>query len=192
MKRLPPRQFHCVLALLLWALLPGNAGGGTIYDTQISHSQGQYYVSFDVWIARDAAQIRNIVMDYPGWEHLSDMVQGVEVLPRAQGEAARIRMTLRMCLMLYCRNVVKVQQITLEGPDKLHAALVPHADNNFRMAQEHWRIVAEKNGTRVQYRAHLQPDFFVPPVIGPLLIKSMIRKELKSAVTRLEQLSKTP
>ena len=174
--------------LLLLILHQPDSRAATINDTQVSHSKGHYFVSFDVWIERDIKKIRAVVMDYPGWSRMSTMIKDVEILDKGNGDD-RVHMTLRLCMLIYCRNLNKIQHITYVSNDHLVAELLPHEDNDFRMAQEHWRLIPEKGGTRVQYQAHIMPDFFVPPFVGPLLIKSKIRNELAITIERLEQLT---
>ena len=161
-----------------------------INDAQVSDSQGIYYVGFDVWIERELPRVQGLVTDYRRWPELSDIVTEVAPLSAAENGDERLRMTLRVCMLFYCRNVTKVQEIHFVSANYMVSTLIPDNSNDFILAEEHWRFASEKQGTRVQYQAHFQPDFFVPPLIGPLLIKSKIRKELRLTITRLEALTR--
>jgi hypothetical protein len=60
--------------------------------------------------------------------------------------------------------------------------------SDFEHGEETWQIRAEGRGTRLHYRASLTPSFFIPPYIGPWLLKSRLREELTVISNRLETL----
>ena len=68
-----------------------------------------------------------------------------------------------------------------------------HADprfSDFHEVSERWRIRPEGAQTRMEYNATLVPKFFVPPLIGPWVIKLRIRDSLLSGAETLETLAR--
>jgi hypothetical protein len=64
--------------------------------------------------------------------------------------------------------------------------------SDFRVAAERWRILPEGTGTRFLYRAEIEPAFFVPPIIGPLVMRRVLARELRESAVRFEQLAGSP
>jgi hypothetical protein len=46
------------------------------------------------------------------------------------------------------------------------------------------------DGTKMTYKVELEPDFFVPPVIGPWYLKRTLSQGGLRAVTRIERLAR--
>ena len=62
--------------------------------------------------------------------------------------------------------------------------------SDFRRADEVWEFSEHDGGTRVIYRLKMIPGFWVPPAIGPYLIKRKLRKDGGSAIDRIEEVAR--
>ena len=79
----------------------------------------------------------------------------------------------------------------LRGAER-EAFLVAIADpelSNFRFARERWQLIPEEGGTVLIYDFEMEPDFWVPPVVGPYVVKRAMRSGGISAVDRIEALA---
>ncbi len=61
--------------------------------------------------------------------------------------------------------------------------------SDFKLSKETWTFVAENGGTVVTYRLLMEPDFWVPPGIGPYLIKRKFRNNGGDAIDRIEAIA---
>ena len=157
-------------------------------DTTIQHSAGVYTVAFDMRLDADAASVRTLMTDYDHLDRLSDIVIDSRVLDVLADGSKRIQLDVRACVWIFCRTVRRVEDVTtLENGDLSASALPERSD--FSHAVERWRIDPTPGGTRLRYNAQLAPNFFVPPLLGPYLIKQAIRRELISAAQHLEALA---
>jgi hypothetical protein len=98
---------------------------------------------------------------------------------------------MRACVLFLCKTVRRVQDVALQPNGDITASAVP-ALSDFSRAEEHWRIIPQGSGTRIHYDAQLVPDFFVPPMLGPWLLKRAIRRDLLGAAARIESLAAVP
>jgi hypothetical protein len=62
----------------------------------------------------------------------------------------------------------------------IEATILPQS-SDFRRGRAQWRLTAEGNSTLMQFNAELVPDFFMPPLIGPWLI----RREMANQITEI-------
>jgi hypothetical protein len=169
-------------------LLSGPVAAYTLDDTSIRHSAGVYTVAFDMRLDADAAQVRSLMTDYDRLDRLSDIVIDSRVLDVMPDGSKRMQLDVRACVWIFCRTVRRVQDVaTLDNGDLSTRALPERSD--FSHAVERWRIDASGGGTRIRYNAQLAPSFFVPPLLGPYLMKQAIRRELISAAQHLEALA---
>ena len=68
-------------------------------------------------------------------------------------------------------------------------AVVESAGSNLSSGRTDWWLEAEGEGTLLHYRMSLTPDFWVPPLIGPLVIRIALKRAGSRAVFRLEGLA---
>ena len=80
-------------------------------------------------------------------------------------------------------------QAFLEG--ELAATVTSHpALSDFEFCNETWTFAEQAGGTRVRYELHMDPKFWVPPAIGPYLIKRKLRNDGTDALDRIERVAR--
>ena len=57
-------------------------------------------------------------------------------------------------------------------------------------ARSEWVLTPENGGTRIEYRLAMEPGFWVPPVIGPMVIRRKLRSSGLRAAENLERLAR--
>ena len=62
------------------------------------------------------------------------------------------------------------------------------SDTRYSRAQ--WRLQAEGGGTLLRYELEMEPDFWVPPLIGPPIVKRALRQGGERAAARIERLAR--
>ena len=90
---------------------------------------------------------------------------------------------------MLCRKVRKVSTVSINAYGAIVYTTVP-AQSDFKRGREQVIIMAQSpRRTRVTYNAALEPDFFVPPLIGTWLIKRHVRQNLEESMERVEELA---
>jgi hypothetical protein len=111
-----------------------------------------------------------------------------DILGQTRAGEPRVRVVVRACALFLCRTVNKVNDVTQLPSGDLRTRNVP-ALSDFTEGEETWQLRPEGGATRLRYQANMVPKFFVPPVIGPLVIKAVIRRELRESARRVEALA---
>lgn len=167
------------------------AAAAEVLHTEVSHGAGRYTVVFEFQVAADAHAVRRILTDYDRLDRLSRVVQKSEQLSPGDDGRPRVRVVMHSCFLFFCQTARKLETIT-EFPDGRLITVADPAESDYRYSRVEWRIHAEQAQTRVTYQAEHEPAFFVPPLVGPWIIKTRIRHELELMAERLEQLAQTP
>jgi hypothetical protein len=74
----------------------------------------------------------------------------------------------------------------LQSPGYLIEADILPQDSDFRRGRGHWRLTAEGDATLMRFRAELVPDFYMPKLIGPWLIRREMVKQITEIVMLIE------
>jgi hypothetical protein len=159
-----------------------------IREMDVTHAAGRYTVRFEVAIDGVVRETRRLLSDFDRLTRLSDTITESRLLHIDETGTRRIKITLSSCVLFFCKTLRKVQEVREEENGDIVSRIVP-AESDFSLADERWRVLPENGKTRIRYDAEVVPSFFVPPLIGPWIVKSKIRHELEVTAARLEALA---
>jgi hypothetical protein len=174
-----------LLVLGLW--LP-TAVAGTIQQLETAHDDGRYTVSFEVVLDAPRDKVWRIMTDYEQLPRVSKIITASRVLERRDADRHRVSVTLEACVLIFCKSVHRTVDIEAWPQTDIRVSEVPE-QSDFRHGAEHWRVAAEGAQTRLRYHAEVEPDFFIPPLIGPPVVKYFLRREIKITALQVEALA---
>lgn len=89
---------------------------------------------------------------------------------------------------LFKRAIRLTVRVSERQPSGIDVALV---SGDMKRYSARWLLTpAEQSGTRgtrIDYSGLIEPDFFVPPLLGNAIVRADIRKMLEAVITELEQ-----
>jgi len=172
----------------IWAVpFTNSIHAAEIGTLAVSNSADTYYISFDAVVRAPAHIVYAQLTDYAHLYKLSSVITSITVEPSADGKGERVRSKLRGCVLLFCREIEQVEDVTEPDNHTIFAHMVP-GQGDFAAGDCTWRITDEGDRTRLHYEASRRIAFWIPPVVGPWLIKHVMREDLESSVTALERI----
>ena len=174
-----------VTLLVLNLLWPGAGLAGRIEEVHIEHDDNLYTVRFETLLEAPLEAVWRVLTDLDYVAELSPRALESTVLAATGDYDARLRLLLRPCILIYCKRIVKVSEVRI-GEGEITYSAIPEA-SDFSRAEERLQVDRVGNGTRLRYSAELVPAFRAPPLIGPWLIRRMLRKELTAMGKRVER-----
>ena len=174
-----------VLASLL---VSGATIAAELRSIDVGHDKGRYSVSSVVWFDAPVAQVFEVFRQWDLSTQFSSAI--VESRDIGADEDGRPGYYVRNqgCLLFFCKSFVRQGHVELKVDEELRAIANPSV-SDFRMSNESWTFVAEGRGTVVTYKLLMEPDFWVPPGIGPYLIKRKFRNNGGDAIDRIEEIA---
>ena len=173
---------HRILGFaLLAAPLLGQAGG--VLDASVSHDEDVYTLSVEARIEAPVEVVYRLITDYDHLHDINPAIQESRVLRTYSPAKHRIRTVTRVCVLFYCRDVAQTQDMVQSHGFVIVADILPQ-DSDFQRGQGRWRLTAEGNATLLRFHAEIVPAFFMPPLIGPWLI----RREMVNQMTEIVRL----
>lgn len=177
-----------VTLLLALVLCIDICSAAELRSIQVDHTRGRYTVLSEVWFD---APVENVFAVFRRWD-LSTKFSSVIVESRdiAADEFGRPQYYVRNegCLLFFCKSFVRQGYVELQVNEALKAVANPEI-SDFKLSEETWRFAAENGGTVVYYNLQMEPDFWIPPVIGPYVIKRKFSKNGGAAIDRIEALA---
>lgn len=181
------RLARSTLAALGFLAISG-ASATELQRLDVSHADGRYEVQADLLITASVEAVYRLLTDYGNLAALNPAITASEVIPAPPPFDVRVKTLIKACVALYCQTLRRVEDVR-EGDGRLVATIVP-GQSDFRSGRAEWLLEARGPDVLVQYRAELEPDFVVPPILGTLLIKQGLERELARMLANLERLAR--
>ena len=105
---------------------------------------------------------------------------------------------MRDCVVVFCADMVQIVDFKPLGPGKL-SAVVDGEQSDFSYGRLSWNLT-ESPGTsatstpltHLVFRAEIEPGFWVPPVVGPWMVKKKLRELAVGITHNLEKVAGAP
>lgn len=175
------------LGLIL--LLSASAQAAQLHDMRVSNQGERFHLSADVSIAAPPAQVYKVLTDYNHLTRISGAIRVSRLLKRLDEHTALVYVETEVCIGLFCRTLKQTREVTELTPRDLVAQSLPE-QSNVRMGSASWHLEAEGKGTRMRWQSTLEPDFWIPPVIGIGLMKDALREQGKASAQGIEKLAR--
>ena len=179
--------FRTTVLLVLGLWTPVSAAA-IIEVLETAHDSGRYTVAFEVVLDADRDKVWQIMTDYEHLPRVSKIILESRVLKQQDTNRHRVRVTLEACVLIFCKTVKRMVDIEARPQTEILVSEVPN-QSDFREGTERWRIAAEGPKTRLNYTAEIVPDFFIPPLIGPVVVKYFLRREIRLTAIEVEALA---
>jgi hypothetical protein len=86
------------------------------------------------------------------------------------------------CVWLYCKSFERVERIYTEPPSLFRTKIIAER-SDFKSYETEWQLKDENGGTRIRFSAAMQPDFWIPAVVG----KWAVRRKLELTAQQMGQ-----
>ncbi|MCJ7451258.1 MAG: SRPBCC family protein [Steroidobacteraceae bacterium] len=120
------------------------------------------------------------------FDHMADFLPGLKSsrLVSLPGEPLRLRQVGRSVLGLSSLAIDVTLAVTLDPP---HEFTFTEVVGNLRQMRGRWHVAGDPTHCTIDYRAEIEPNFWVPPLIGPLLIKRQVREQVDALVAEIHR-----
>ena len=156
-----------------------------IDEIVVAEKDGVYHINISGNVAAKEEYVRQVLTDYMHVYRLSDSVIESKVLESSSDGKARVQSLVLVCTAVFCREVMRVDEISMLKSGDLQAVIMPE-QSDFRSGTAIWKIVPMEYGTRLTYVANIEPDFFIPPFLGTQMVINNMRNEFKMMFCRIE------
>ncbi len=174
--------------LLLMFSLPLMAAD--IRDVDVDRENGIYSMRSVVHFDATIEQLYEVLIDWDLSTQFSSIVkESRNVEPDELGRPQYFS-RIEACVAFFCRSFDRNGFVETEANEWIRATTDPER-SDFHLSNETWTFVDEEQGAVVIYELEFKPKFWVPPVIGPFLIKRKLRQDGPEALTRIEAIAQT-
>lgn len=161
----------------------------TIRTIEIEHDDGVYRLVSTAYLEAPREAIFEVLTDYERFGRISSIYKDYGFMEPAADGTPIIHTTMQGCVLFFCVTMRRVERMEVDQPSSIRTDTLPE-QSDFSFGISEWTLEAEGGGTAMTYRLTVEPDFWVPPLIGPWVLKQRLQRGGTGAVNRIERLAR--
>ena len=192
-KRRRKLRFCAALALSWFAI---QAHAAQVLDVQVTRAGERFVIGMHIGIDASPPAVFRALQDYSAMMRYNPDLQAVRVQPTGIADRVRLFTAVHTCVLVFCKTMHQEQIMTaVANPDGgvLEAELLPHG-GDFKAGRARWTVgtcPGDRRMTCVDARIELVPAFWVPPVIGPWVLRRKMAEEARRTGAGLELVARS-
>ena len=162
----------------------------TLRSVDVSRRQERYRVVADTHLDASPAAVYKVLLDFNDdrYQRISEIYKESAYLPPDSDGTPLVYTRVEGCLLRFCRSMSRVERLEVVTPQFIRSRTVPER-SDFKYSLSEWSFVAENGGTRVRYFMEMEPNFWLPPFVGPWFLKRTLLNGAPDAIDQIEWLA---
>jgi Polyketide cyclase / dehydrase and lipid transport len=183
-----------LLMALSWAAVSAHAA--QVLGVQVTRADHRFLIDMQIRIAAPPQAVFRALQDYPAMPRYNPDLRAVRVEPTAVPGRVRLFTTVRACVLVFCRTMHQEEVMTATSDVRggvLEAKLLAHS-GDFKGGRGRWTVracPAAPGASCLDVRIALRPAFWVPPVIGPWILRRKMEEEARRTSAGLESVARS-
>ena len=188
MQHLRYRVFYHISVCLLFAGMSMTAitHASEAVVANVTHDAGVYTLIVHARIAAPLTKVHGMLTAYDHLERVNPAVKESWVIYTFSPLHHRVHTRVEACVAFFCKRLLQVWDVEEKPGGDIIATIVPEA-SNFKSGHANWMLREVNGKTNLHFTTVLEPSFWVPPLIGPWLIRYTLRREALESIENLER-----
>jgi hypothetical protein len=150
----------------------------------------RYHLRSESLIDAPPELVLSTLLDYQNFYRISGGIKETRYVEPDTDGVPRAYTRVESCVLFFCRSIEKVERVIVVSPHEILLEVDPE-NSDFRYNNSRWLIKPNGKGTRLGYVLVMEPDFWIPPLIGPWAIKKKLASAAMTMAGRLEHMART-
>lgn len=177
----------CLLSLFL--LLAATAGySAELRSVKVDRVDGVYRMQSEIWLDASLDATYAVFLDWDVSQEFSSTIIDSRDLEADESGLPGFYIKHRGCVLFFCTSFERRGHVEHEATTWIRATANPD-ESDFHLSNEYWSFSEDGEGTVVSYDLEFKPKFWVPPLIGPYMIKRKLANDGGGAIDRIEAIA---
>ena len=174
---------------LTWFAMQAHAA--QVLSVRVTRDGTRFVIGMHVAIDASPPAVFRALQDYSAMMRYNPDLRAVRVQPTGVPGRVRLFTAVHTCVLIFCKTMHQEQLMTaVANADGgvLEADLLPHG-GDFKEGYARWTVgacVMTHATTCLDARIELVPAFWVPPIIGPWVLRRRMAEEARRTSAGLE------
>jgi hypothetical protein len=177
-----------IVLILCSGLVSTVVAAAVLQSVEIKYEGKRYQLVSESQLSAPIEAVFDVLVDYDQFEKISSVYEDSGYLDPSSDGDTLVYTTIRGCVLFFCKSISRIERLELNPPVFIRAIVLPE-QSDFRYSVSEWELESRDGGTFVTYSLEMEPDFWVPPVIGPWVIKKRLEQDARPALDRIERIA---
>jgi len=182
-------MYRQIVVLLAAHLIAQAASASHLVRLDVDRQADRYVISVEMVVDAPLDNVRAILTDYGTLARLNASITSSGVIGNERDGSVRVLTRIQNCLLFFCRGLQIVEDVTEDEHGRIQRSVVPES-SSFRSGHASWELLGSGDTTRVIHHAQLDPDFWIPPWLGRVIVIDTLRREILASFKTLDCLAR--
>lgn len=183
-------MWQSVLAGLLALLVSASTTAAAVYRLSVTQEGKIFHARAAVHIDANPGAVQAALLDFRHFSQLSPTITTARVISRPDAHSTVVYIEARSCLAVFCATLRQRQEFIEASKGRITTVTLP-GGGNIRKGSGSWVILPEGRGTRLEWESSVEPAFWLPPVIGPALVRRALESQGRDFTNGIESLARS-
>lgn len=178
-----------IIATAVLVLLALQGVAAEVNWIKVSRDGGRVDVRSEFVIEASATDVHAALLSYDQFAQMGDTFAESRYLEPAADGTPRIYTRTEGCIAFFCKTIERYARIEIQSQDKIIVIADPER-SDAELSVETWTLTPNGDSTIVGYRHELETGFWMPPLLGNMIIKRSVKSGTEKAAVRVEGLAR--
>jgi hypothetical protein len=184
------RRANLLVAIAVSCGAASLAFAAQLLNITVDRESGRYTLYAETYLEAQPDDIFEVLLDYDRFSRLSSVYKEHGYLEPAEDGMPIVFTLMEGCVLFYCKSMRRVERLETRRPGFIRTETLPE-QSDFKYGISEWTLESEASGTRMTYRLVMEPDFWVPPIIGAWYLKRTLESDGRRVINRIERLARS-
>lgn len=156
-----------------------------VIEITVDVDDGRYRVFGQSHIVASPEFVYATLMDYDNFHKLAGGITDTKFLPPDESGKLLAYTRYESCLLFFCKVIEKLEHVDGNPYDSIHVQVIPES-SDFLFNESRWLIEDTGGATLLTYEAEFEPNFWIPPLIGPWAVRRKLTHTAELIGMRIE------
>ena len=183
-------RLHVAFIVMLVSSIPCSSRAAEMLHMKLWTENNQYHLRSSSTIKAPPELIFNTLIDYNNFYRLSGGIKETRYLiPDPDGTPVAFTL-VESCVLFFCKQIKKTERVLVSSNSEIVLEVDP-ARSDFKFMHSRWSVKEEGGQTILTYDMDMEPDFWIPPLIGTWALKRKLYSSAMNMARRMEKMAKT-
>lgn len=175
---------------LVALFVSASTAAAAVYHLSVTREGEAFHARAVAHIDAAPRAVRAVLLDFRHFTELSSTIVTARIMSRPDARSTVVYTEARGCLSVFCATLRQRQEFTETSPRRIVVVTLP-GGGNVRKGAGSWVILPEGRGTRLEWKSTVEPAFWLPPLIGPALVRKALESQGWDFTNGIERLARS-
>ena len=173
--------------------LPIASYSAVVEEAFVDEQDDHYLINLVMQVDTSKERLIQVLTNYAELNKLSESIVSSKIIENSPDTTNTNLITVELvnegCVLLFCKRITQKQIVNRLNSDYIIVNVEPSVDN-IKYSTQYWHFKAlSDNKTRIQYSADIEPDFWIPPLLGSWLFQNRLLQEATEIINNAETIA---